>query len=393
MSTAVKFESRDARTIPFQEASLDIWDKKYRLSAKDGTPIDADHGRHLQACRPGARRRRAARRARALVRAVPVGAASRRHSRRPGHLERRRAGAQARHVDDQLHGLGHHPRLDGRHPRQGARGGPHAEGGLRDRLRVLDAASARRVRVGRRRLHLRARCRSWISTTRCASPCRPPAVAAARRWARSTSATPTRSSSSAPSARTAGCGSSTCRCWSPTSSWHAVREDRDWQLAFPIAPSRGRRRGRRRTDRGSSGATGPTTSNYVAQRRRARGLQDLQDHAGATRMWDVIMSSTYDFAEPGFILIDRVNEMNNNWWCETIRATNPCVTADTRLATQFGHGAYRRSARRSVPTRSHRGSSCTRRSRYARSETRACGAGVHDGIARTGVSRVERGRL
>src|SRR5271156_3110493 len=36
------------------------------------------------------------------------------------------------------------------------------------------------------------------------------------------------------------------------------------------------------------------------------------------------MSSTYDFAEPGFILIDKVNEMNNNWWAENIRATNPC---------------------------------------------------------------------
>ena len=44
----------------------------------------------------------------------------------------------------------------------------------------------------------------------------------------------------------------------------------------------------------------------------------------AQQIWDVIMTSTYNFAEPGFILIDQINEMNNNWFCENIRATNPC---------------------------------------------------------------------
>ena len=44
----------------------------------------------------------------------------------------------------------------------------------------------------------------------------------------------------------------------------------------------------------------------------------------AGKLWNVIMTSTYEYAEPGFILIDEYNEMNNNWFCEDIRTTNPC---------------------------------------------------------------------
>ncbi|MFP5374184.1 MAG: LAGLIDADG family homing endonuclease, partial [Gammaproteobacteria bacterium] len=114
----------------------------------------------------------------------------------------------------------------------------------------------------------------------------------------------------------------------------AVADDADWPLVFPINEKE-----RAAFDLADESAVvwreWPTHRNYIA---REDGLVacKVYGHIRARHLWDMIMVSTYDYAEPGFILIDRVNEMNNNWWCENIRATNPCVTADTRLATQYG---------------------------------------------------------
>ncbi|HTC16306.1 MAG TPA: ribonucleotide reductase N-terminal alpha domain-containing protein, partial [Steroidobacteraceae bacterium] len=116
----------------------------------------------------------------------------------------------------------------------------------------------------------------------------------------------------------------------------AVRGDRDWKLAFPLSLRE------YETDKPDLADAGKFVwrewsvhQGYVVN---DEGLVACKIYKTlpARRVWDVIMASTYDFAEPGFILIDRVNEMNNNWWCENIRATNPCVTADTRLHTRHG---------------------------------------------------------
>jgi ribonucleoside-diphosphate reductase alpha chain len=102
----------------------------------------------------------------------------------------------------------------------------------------------------------------------------------------------------------------------------AVEADGDWPLVFPVNIKE-----KDEVDLDDPKQVvwreWPSNNNYVT---RDDGLVacKIYAHIKAQQLWNRIMASTYDFAEPGFILIDRVNEMNNNWWCENIRATNPC---------------------------------------------------------------------
>ncbi|MAL93775.1 MAG: ribonucleoside-diphosphate reductase [Haliea sp.] len=116
----------------------------------------------------------------------------------------------------------------------------------------------------------------------------------------------------------------------------AVEEDAEWPLSFPVTE--------KEVEDGQIDLNDPA---QILWRDVPAGNKYVRDSEGraacrifrtvqARKLWNVIMTSTYDYAEPGFILIDRVNDLNNNWFCENIRATNPCVTGDTWVQTDQG---------------------------------------------------------
>jgi ribonucleoside-diphosphate reductase alpha chain len=335
MNTVVKIEPKDIDAVPFQEASLEIWDKKYRLTAKDGSPVDKSmddtYKRVARALadveREEVREHWNERFLWALRRgAIPAG----RVTSHAGALEHKPAtstinctvsGTIRDSMDDILKkvheagltlkagcGIGYeHSTL---RPRgayvSGA--GAYTSGPL-SFMDIFDKMCFTVSSAGGRR-------GAQMGTFDVGHPDVMEFVRAKRENGR--------------------LRQFNLSLLITDEFMQAVREEREWKLAFPLSLKEYEADQPDLTD-----ATKfvwrewPVHEGYVAN---DEGLVACKIYKTlpARRMWDVIMTSTYDFAEPGFILIDRVNEMNNNWWCENIRATNPCVTADTRLHTRYG---------------------------------------------------------
>ena len=88
----------------------------------------------------------------------------------------------------------------------------------------------------------------------------------------------------------------------------AVHGDRDWALVFPQESS----------PAGTESVMRPWSS--VAEPIRCR----VHRHVRARDLWDKLMRATYEYAEPGVLFIDRINQANNLWYREQISTTNPC---------------------------------------------------------------------
>jgi ribonucleoside-diphosphate reductase alpha chain len=323
MNTVVKIQPKDVRSISFQEASFDIWDKKYRLTAKDGSPIDksmddtykrvaralADvetdglreqwYESFLWALRQGA---------------IPAG----RVTSNAGALEHKPAtstinctvsGTIRDSMDDILNkvheagltlkaGCGIGYEFSTLRPRgayvSGA--GAYTSGPL-SFMDIYDKMCFTVSSAGGRR-------GAQMGTFDVGHPDVLEFIRAKRENGR--------------------LRQFNLSLLVTDEFMRAVKSDGDWQLAFPLGRKEFEADGPDLDDKSKFvWREWPHTDGYVANEEGLVACK-IYKTLPARRVWDVIMSSTYDFAEPGFILIDRVNEMNNNWWTEDIRATNPC---------------------------------------------------------------------
>ncbi len=102
----------------------------------------------------------------------------------------------------------------------------------------------------------------------------------------------------------------------------AVKNDTDWDLSFPVL-TRDEQQLQEDDSKFVWRRMDHLSENYLRNDKGEVACL-IYNTVRARKVWHHIMRSTFDYAEPGFILIDRVNEMNNNWFCESIRATNPC---------------------------------------------------------------------
>ncbi len=335
MSTAVRIERREIDEIPFQEASLDIWDRKYRLTAKDGTPIDATMddtlarvARTLADVEEPAQREALYERFLWALRkgAIPAGrimsnAGALAHKPATSTINCTVSGTIHDSMDDILNkvheagltlksgsGIGYE--FSTLRPRGAyvAGAGAHTSGPM-SFMDIYDRMCFTVSSAGGRR-------GAQMGTFDVGHPDAIDFIRAKRENGR--------------------LRQFNLSLLVTDEFIEAVRGDREWKLAFPLPQ---REYDPEKHDLRDPAAfvwrEWPDGEGYVANEEGLVACR-IYKTLPARRLWDVIMASTYDFAEPGFVLIDRVNEMNNNWWCENIRATNPCVTTDTRLATQYG---------------------------------------------------------
>ncbi|HEY6457755.1 MAG TPA: adenosylcobalamin-dependent ribonucleoside-diphosphate reductase [Steroidobacteraceae bacterium] len=319
----MKIEPREIDTVPFQEASLDIWDKKYRLSAKDGTPIDKSMDDTYR------------RVARALADVEALEAREPWYERFVWAL--RRGAIPAGRVTSNAGALEHKPATSTINCT--------VSGTIRDSMddilgKVHEAGLTLKAGCGIGYEHSTLRPRgAYVSGAGAYTSgplsfmdifdkmCFTVSSAGGRRGAQMGTfdvGHPDVLEFVRAKRENGRLRQFNLSLLITDEFMSAVREERDWKLAFPLTRKEYETEGADLNDASAFiWREWPVHDGYVVNE---EGLVACKVYKSvpAKRLWDVIMTSTYDFAEPGFILIDRVNELNNNWWCENIRATNPC---------------------------------------------------------------------